>query len=60
MNTDPLLTAEQAAEYLGVSHWTVRRLIARGELRGVYLGRLLRVRPSDLEAFLSSAGTDAP
>jgi excisionase family DNA binding protein len=60
MNTDPLLTAEEAAEYLGVSHWTVRRLIARGELRGVYLGRLLRVRSSDLEAFLSSAGTDTP
>lgn len=59
MNTDPLFAAEEAAEYLGVSHWTVRRLIARHELRGVYLGRLLRVRRSDLEAYLSAASTDA-
>lgn len=60
MNTDPLYTAEEAAEYLGISHWTVRRLVANHELRGVYLGRLLRVRRSDLEAYLSAARTATP
>lgn len=54
-NDDPLLTLAQAADYLGVSHYFVRREIAAGRLEGTFLGRLVRVRRSALEHYLSSA-----
>lgn len=46
------LAPEDAAEVLGVSRKTVREWLRRGKLRGVKVGRLWRIRESDLEAFL--------
>lgn len=48
MNT-PFLTLEQAAERLACSPYTVRRMIARGELKAARYGRLIRIHPRDLE-----------
>ncbi|WP_395690357.1 helix-turn-helix domain-containing protein [Nocardioides sp.] len=49
------LTLEDAGKQLEVSAKTVRRLIAAGHLRGTYIGRQVRVRPEDLDAYLDSA-----
>ena len=43
------LTLAEAADVLGVSLSTMRRLISRGELRAYYYGpRVLRIDPADL------------
>ena len=47
-----LLTAAEVAERLRVSTMTVYRLIRRGELPAVRVGRNYRVRASDLEDYL--------
>jgi excisionase family DNA binding protein len=52
--SDRLLTVAEVAERLRVHPITVRRHIKDGRLRAVRVGRAVRVRESDLEAFLSS------
>jgi excisionase family DNA binding protein len=47
-----LLTLEDACERLQVSEATIRRLVKDGELRVVRIGRAIRVRPEDLDAFI--------
>jgi excisionase family DNA binding protein len=49
---DFLLTAAEVADRLRVSTMTVYRLIRRGELPAVRVGRNYRVRSDDLERFL--------
>ena len=49
-----LLTLRQAAEYLGVSEKTVRRLVAAGKLHCVHVGRVLRFEPADLFRFVEA------
>ena len=50
-NTDGLITLADAAERLGVSVRTVRRLIGYGYLPGYRIGpRVLRVHRDDVEA----------
>jgi excisionase family DNA binding protein len=44
------LTIAECADLLAVEHKTVRRLIDRGELPALRVGRLLRIDPDDLEA----------
>ena len=51
---EKLLTVAEVAEYLSVSDQTVRRWIKQNELPAFKLNRELRVRESDLEAFLES------
>ena len=52
MNTR-LMTVEDVAAFLCVSTRTVRRYIARGNLRAIRASRrTIRVRSADLEAFL--------
>ena len=48
----PLNTRRDAAARLNVSLSTVDRLIRTGELPVVKLERNVRIRPSDLEAFI--------
>jgi excisionase family DNA binding protein len=55
---DRLLTAAEVADDLRVSTMTIYRLIRRGELPAVRVGRNYRVRPADLEAYLSSQVVD--
>jgi len=51
-SSDPLLTVGQVAERCQVSERTVRRWIDAGDLAVIRLGRLLRVRPIDLDQLL--------
>ena len=56
--TQRLLTAGEVAEQLRVSTMTVYRLIRRGELPAVRVGRNYRVRLEDLDTYLSSQVVD--
>lgn len=50
------LTVEEAAQRLDVTEETVRRLLRRGELRGMQLSKRSgwRIRAGDLDAFIES------
>jgi excisionase family DNA binding protein len=45
---DRHLTVAECADWLHVEHKTVRRLIERGELPALRVGRVLRINPADL------------
>jgi excisionase family DNA binding protein len=49
---DQLLTPEEAAARLKISRLTFGDWLRSGKIKGVKVGRLWRVRESDLEAFL--------
>ncbi len=49
---DRLLTPEEVADRLHISRLTVGNWLRSGKLKGIKVGRLWRVRESDLEAFL--------
>jgi excisionase family DNA binding protein len=49
-----LLTRPQVADALGASVSHVDRLIGGGSLPALKIGRLVRIRPADVEAFLES------
>ena len=50
-----LLTTNDVAAILGVSARTVRRLVASGQLRPVYVGRLPRFTDDEIRAYCSAA-----
>lgn len=53
METDVILSAEQAARYLHLHLDTVRRSLRRGLLPGRKVGKEWRIRKPDLDAYLS-------
>ncbi|HEV7414879.1 MAG TPA: helix-turn-helix domain-containing protein [Tianweitania sediminis] len=54
LNHDPLLNTKRAAHYLGLSASLLEKWRTRGEgPRFIKLGRAIRYRLSDLEAFLA-------
>ena len=53
-----LLTAAEVADDLRVSTMTVYRLIRRGELPAVRVGRNYRVRVADLQTYLDAQVVD--
>ncbi len=59
-DTDRLLRVEQVAERLACGKSMVYTLVNRGELPGVNVGRLVRVRESDLNAYLAGMTPIAP
>jgi len=56
--SDQLLTAAEVADHLRVSTMTVYRLVRRGELPAVRVGRNYRVRAADLAAYLDNQVVD--
>ena len=52
MGAEKLLTVEDAAKVLLVKPTTIREWLKSGKLKGVKMGRLWRVRESDLETFI--------
>lgn len=50
--TPILLNVAQCAQLLGISHWTVRRLLSTGKLPGVRIGSRVLVRASDIDNFI--------
>jgi len=51
----PLMTIEQVARYLGVSRWTIGRMLDDGSLRGVTVNGRRKVRPADVDAMLDAS-----
>jgi excisionase family DNA binding protein len=49
---DRLLTADEVAEKLSIGLSTAYRLLQRGDLPSVRIGRWVRVRPEDLRRFV--------
>lgn len=47
-----LLTVQQVAYHLGITHTTVYSLIARGKLSVTKVGRLTRISPTSLSAYV--------
>lgn len=56
--SEPLLTAAEVADELRVSTMTVYRLVRRGELPAVRVGRNYRIRRRDLTAYLEGQTVD--
>jgi excisionase family DNA binding protein len=55
------MTIKSTAEYLNVSPWAVRDMIADGRLHAYRLGkRVIRLRQSDIDAAMERIGGDAP
>lgn len=56
---DPLetMTVAEVAEILKCNNETVRRMIARGELRAVTLGRRKRIPRVELEDYILNGGS---
>ena len=48
----PLLRIEQVAQRLSVSRSMAWKIIDDGQLRSLRIGRVVRVRPEDLDAYL--------
>lgn len=56
---EPLLTAEEVAAILKVRKGRVYELVRSGSLPAVHLGRQVRFRRADLEAWLDRGGEKA-
>ena len=50
-----LLTADDVAEHIGSSTRHVRRLIERGELPIIRIGKLVRITPDDLARLVAAS-----
>lgn len=51
----PLLSVDAVSDVLSVSPDTVRRMLKRGELRRVQVGKLVRIHPGDVAAYIERA-----
>jgi excisionase family DNA binding protein len=49
-----LFSAEEVAERLGMSRYTVGEWLRSGRLKGRRIGRFWRVKESDLQAFIDN------
>jgi len=52
-NTEVYYTPRQVADILKVKETTIWQWLKEGKLKGVHLGRLWRIRQSQLNEFLS-------
>ena len=43
------LGLRQAAEVVGLSHWTLRAYVRQGKIRAVKIGRRVLIEPSELQ-----------
>lgn len=57
--TDEFWPVKKAAKVAGVSEWTIREWIRRGRLRSYGAGRVLRLKRSEFENFLSARNCEA-
>ena len=56
IDDEPLLTAEQVAQQFQIAIKTVQRLVLRGELRAVRVGKLYRFERAEIEAYRKRSG----
>lgn len=50
----PTLTLDQAAEALGVSNETMRKICQEGKIPYIRMDRLYRLKPADVNAYLEA------
>ena len=48
------LGVKEAAEAVGLSHWTIRKFIREGKLRSVRLGKRVLVEPEELQRLIGA------
>lgn len=53
---EPLFTAEEVAEALGVAARTIYKLVREGDMRCVRVGRLVRIPESAVAEFVDAGG----
>jgi excisionase family DNA binding protein len=53
-----LISIAECEEMLGISRSTVYRLVERGQLTFVHIGRAVRIRRDEVEAFYTPAQTE--
>jgi excisionase family DNA binding protein len=53
MSAERCLTIAEAAEWLSVDHKTVRRMVERGEIPALRVGRVWRIEPEEIRAALA-------
>lgn len=53
LNSETLLNGGEVARILNISNSMAYKLIREGEIPAIKLGRLVRVRPCDLTAFIN-------
>jgi len=58
--SEHLVTIEEAADYISCHPTTVRRMVQRGEIPALKIGRQYRVRMSDLVPEFQATKPDAP
>ncbi len=58
-STGDLLTVEQAADYLNITDHFMRRLIRERRIPFLKVGRLVRLRRTDLEDYLAACAVPA-
>ncbi len=56
---EKLLTVAEVADELRVSNMTVYRLIKKGDLAAIRVGKNYRIRQSDLAAYLEAGSVQA-
>jgi hypothetical protein len=49
---EPLLKIEDAARFVGRTHWTLRHDVKVGRLRCVRFGRRIMIEPAELRRFV--------
>ncbi len=55
LQLEALLTLDEAAKIVRRSHWTIRKYVATGMIRGVRIGRDLLIEPAELRRFIELA-----
>ncbi len=58
--SEKLLKMSEAANRLNVSKSTVYRLIVAGTLPAIKIGKQIRIKPADLEAYITGAQATNP
>ena len=56
MEDEKFYTIKEVAELLKVSDGGVRKWLKTGKLKGIKLGRIWRIKKSDLEEFINEKG----
>jgi len=56
-NTQPMITASEAARRLGIGRSTFYDWLARGYMPHHRIGRLVRIHPQDLQDFIDGSRT---
>jgi excisionase family DNA binding protein len=57
--SEKYMSIEEVAELLGVTYQLIYRLVRSGDLSAARVGKLYRITPSDLDAYLAKSKAEA-